>query len=604
MAKKKTTEAPAEGVKEKIESFRSRVEGYVTRGYTCLGTSVADVKEVELSGKDSMRTAMAKETSEFPGGKNAHHTFSMFDGKQSNPVPVDGAGTDGFGYIPWGPKNDLPNKIYNLGASLPYTAAALRFLTDLTAGHGPVLMYKWPRYAGGTLTEELVPFEHAGVLIQNRLRELRNKLKEEEAQKQETQDGEEESSSSPASGSIIHWNQALQLGEEPMGESPVPPKEEEVEPEIGSLEYEIKELEADYKEWKRSWEEIDEFIKNNNLTLHFLKCTMDYVHMDMYFPTVGFNVGNSGKWDAKIKYVGHIPVVCARMEQMDSNLRSNYVYYSEKWRQDATAELQGRAVVAYPAVMNETMVNGWKKIVDSNQRTRVKDRPTTVACPIRYPSMQNPYYSRPAWWSIFPSMVYQYASTLVVDKAIARQNSTMWSKIIFIDQQYLEQVFLLMNAETPEEQQKVRNDIYNRVNRLLQQKENNGKTLLMDKYLGPDGKTVQYSIDIVDVPQPSSGAETKDELEEISSIIFFAFGVHPALIGAVPGKSGSSGGTYQRELTLIKQNLLAPTRSLYLKFLQNIHTFNKWDKHGVWKISDLVLTTLDRSKTGTEETVN
>ena len=126
----------------------------------------------------------------------------------------------------------------------------------------------------------------------------------------------------------------------------------------------------------------------------------------------------------------------------------------------------------------------------------------------------------------------------------------------------------------------------------------------MDKYLGPDGKTVQYSIEIVDVPQPSSGAETKDELEEISSIIFFAFGVHPALIGAVPGKSGSSGGTYQRELTLIKQNLLDPTRSLYLKFLQNIHTFNKWDKHGVWKICDLVLTTLDRSKTGTEEAVN
>jgi hypothetical protein len=219
--------------------------------------------------------------------------------------------------------------------------------------------------------------------------------------------------------------------------------------------------------------------------------------------------------------------------------------------------------------------------------------------------MQNPYYPRPAWWSIFPSMVYEYARTLIVDKAIARNNATMWSKIIFIDQEYLSRIFDMQGAETPEEQEKIRNDIYHRVNTLLQRKENNGKTLLMDKYLGPDGKTVQYSIEIVDVPQPSSGAETKDELEEISSIIFFAFGVHPALIGATPGKSGSTGGTFQRELMLIKQNLLDPARSLYLKFLQNIYAFNGWDSdHAVWKVSDLVLTTLDRSKTGTEEVTN
>jgi hypothetical protein len=56
---------------------------------------------------------------------------------------------------------------------------------------------------------------------------------------------------------------------------------------------------------------------------------------------------------------------------------------------------------------------------------------------------------------------------------------------------------------------------------------------------------------------------------------------------------------------LIKQNLLDPARSLYLKFLQNIYAFNGWDSdHAVWKVSDLVLTTLDRSKTGTEEVTN
>lgn len=592
MAKNKSSKAPENGASQRIESFRSEVKDRVDRGYTCLGISLPQVTDIALGSQDEKRCALAGENSRMPGGKAAHLSFGMFDNKQSNPMPVENAGTPGFGYIPWGPNNDLPNMIYNLASRLPYTEAALKFLVELTVGHGPKLMYRWARYAGGTVKEEFVPYEHAGVLIRSRMRELKSQLEQREAAMSV---GEEGSGESAQASSTLAWEDALcPKPEQPKGNP---------EDEPGTLEFEIRELKRFYGEWERTLPEYKEFIENNNLTLHFLECMTDYWHMDLYIPTVGFTIGRSDGWNPKIKYVDRVADVCGRLEQMDSQLRINYVYYSEAWRKDATAELSARDIVAYPAVQNKTMLGGWRGIVARNQRTRVKNRPSWVACPIRYPS-PNPYYPRPSWWSIFSSMVYDYASNLVVDKAIARQNATMWSKIIFIDQEYLARIFDLQGAETPEEQEKIRNDIYARVNRLLQRKENNGKTLLMDKYLGSDGKTVQYSIEIVDVPQPASGAETKDELEEISSIIFFAFGVHPALIGAVPGKSGSTGGTYQRELILIKQNLLDPARSLYLKFLQNIAAFNKWDPNAVWKISDLVLTTLDRSKTGTEETTN
>lgn len=593
----KNTKASEGGSRQKIADFQKEVEKKVGGGYACLGLSMPHVTDIPLGAKEDKRSALAGSNSEFPGGKSAHRSFGMFDSKQSNPIPVEHAGTPGFGYIPWGPQNDLPNQIYNLAANLPYTAAAVKFLVDLTVGHGPKLMYKASRYAGGTVSEEMIPYEHAGTFILGRLRDLKKQLEERDASKPKDEEGGGESSQQSATTQIrtIEWEDVV---------NPKPCVEEEhPEDEPGTLEFEIKQLKKDYEEWERTMPEYEQFIEDNNLTLHFLECMTDYWHMDMYLPTVGFTVGRSNGWNPKIKYVDRVPDVCGRLEQMDSNLRINHVYYSERWRKDATAELDAREIVAYPAVQNKTMLGGWKNIVARNQRTRIKDRPTWVACPIRYPS-PNPYYPRAAWWSIFSSMVYNYANTLVIDKAIARQNSTMWSKIIFIDQDYLARIFDLQGAETPEEQEKIRNDIYNRVNNLLQQKENNGKTLLMDKYMGPDGKTVQYSIEIVDVPQPASGAETKDELEEISSIIFFAFGVHPALIGAVPGKSGSTGGTYQRELILIKQNLLDPARSLYLKFLQNIASFNGWNKHAVWKISDLVLTTLDRSKTGTEEVTN
>ena len=591
MARKTTIGGPSGGVAGKIAEFKKTVEDKISGGYTCLGMSLPAVSELSLGSQDDRRSALATAGSQYPGGKSAHRSFGMFDSKQSNPSPVEGAGTKGFGYIPWGPNNDLPNQIYNLAAGLPYTSAAIRFLIDLTVGRGPKLMYRWGRYAGGTVEEELVPYEHAGVLLRNRIRELTNQLK--------GQQGKEEGNaqSSSQQSSTISWEDAVNPAPAGKGGNP--------EDEPGTLEYEIRKLKEDYAEWERVMVEHKRFISENNLTLHFLECMTDYMHMDIYIPTVGFEIGTSGSWNPKIRAVDRVPDVCGRLEQMDSRLRVNYVYYSEKWRNDTTSELGARDIVAYPAVQNKTMLNGWKNIVERNQRTRVKERPSWVACPIKYPSMQNPYYPRPAWWSIFPSMVYDYASNLVLDKAIARQNATMWSKIIFIDQEYLSRIFDLQGADTPEKQEKIRNDLYHRVNTLLQSKENHGKTLLMDKYIGPDGKTVQYSIEIVDVPQPSSGADTKDELEEISSIIFFAHGVHPALIGAVPGKSGSTGGTFQRELMLIKQNLLDPARSLYLKFLQNIYAFNGWDSdHAQWKITDLVLTTLDRSKTGTEEVTN
>lgn len=592
----KNTKASEGGSRQKIANFQKEVEKKVSGGYACLGLSMPQVTDIPLGAKEDKRSALAGSNSELPGGKSAHRSFGMFDSKQSNPIPVEHAGTPGFGYIPWGPQNDLPNQIYNLAANLPYTAAAVKFLVDLTVGRGPKLMYKAARYAGGTVNEEMVPYEHADTFILGRLRDLKKQLEERDAaQPKEEGGGENSQQLATMQVRTIDWEDTV---------NPKPCVEEEnPEDEPGTIEFEIKQLKKDYEEWERTMPEYEQFKEDNNLTLHFLECMTDYWHMDMYLPTVGFTVGRSNGWTPKIKYVDRVPDVCGRLEQMDSNLRINHVYYSERWRKDATAELDAREIVAYPAVQNKTMLGGWKNIVARNQRTRLKDRPAWVACPIRYPS-PNPYYPRAAWWSIFSSMVYNYANTLVIDKAIARQNAVMWRYLIFVDQDYIARICDLRGAVEPEDIEKVRNDIYNRANNLLQQKENNGKTLMMDKYVGPDGKTVQYSIEIVEVPQPASGAETKDELEEISSIIFFAFGVHPALIGAVPGKSGSTGGTYQRELILIKQNLLDPARSLYLKFLQNIASFNGWDKHAVWKISDLVLTTLDRSKTGTEEVTN
>lgn len=581
------------GVQREIDEFRNKVEKLKSKGFVALGNCTLDAGSADAYERECI--SLSQRNAQIIGGAVAKASFGMFDGKQSNPMPVSGAGTEGLGYIPWGPDNQLPNVIFNNSENLPYTAAALKYVADLTVGLGPKLMYSFARYAGGTVTSESIPYEHAGEYLLNRIREIKNKIAERDAnQKQDSdQSKAEEGRGEP---STITWGEAL-FPSESVGE--IKPEDEP-----GTLEFEVKRLKEDYKVWKRDSAEIDKFIEENNLGLHYMKCMQDDVHMDIYFPTIGLSIGRpSEPWNPKIVRIGHLPDVCSRLEQMDSDYRINYVYYSERWRQDATAELEAKDIVAYPALSSENMLRDLRAVIEKNKNKRIlKNRPTWLACPIYYPSMLKPYYPQPAWWSIFPSGVFEYSSTLITDKTIERRNATMFSKIIFINQEYLEKLFDLMGDTTLDEMRKRKMEIYSSVNEFLKNRANNGKNLCLDSFMGPDGKTMQHSVEIVDVPRPSSGADTKNELEEISSIIFFAIGVHPALIGAVPGKSGSSGGTYQRELQLLKQNQLAPRQHAYLKWLQSIHSFNGWDKHGVWTITQQVLTTLDRSKTGTEET--
>lgn len=259
-------------------------------------------------------------------------------------------------------------------------------------------------------------------------------------------------------------------------------------------------------------------------------------------------------------------------------------------------------VVAYPTLMPENMLTELRRQVEKSKNRPPKKRTTWFCCPSYYPSMLKPYYPQPAWWSIFPSMTYDYATTLITDKAMARQNATMWGKMIFINNEYLRAMFDEMGADTTEAKQAVRDSIYKKVNEFLQRRENNGKTICLDSFVGPDGKTMQHAVEIVDVPQLTNSRDLKEELSEISSVVFFAIGVHPSLIGSTPGNSGSTGGTYMRELQLLKQNQLSTRQRIYLRFLKNIYTFNKWDKHGEIVIRQQTFTTLDRSATGTEET--
>lgn len=561
-------------LRKDVDNFHKRVGSLTRRGYSVL--MPPGVTEIE---SNSAKKELSSRNGCAIGGASISANFGIFDDVRATPVSVSGCGTKGKGYIPYGPNNSLPNVIFSNVASLPYTAAAIKYITDLTVGYGPAFMYPVSRYVNGTVKTDLIPYSDAGLMLRNRIREVREQLVEE---KKQTGDGAVPDSS-------IRWEDAIGgAGKK--------------DPEPGTLDYELNLLLKDYAEWERTNSELTAFIENNNLQLHYLKCMMDASHMDIFFPTVGLSIGRVGEeWDPKIVRIGHIPTLCARMEEMDERMRINYVYYSEDWRTKPGEIPLGSAITAYPSLMPETMLAGLRSSVAKHRKSAVRRRPTWFCCPSYYPSMMKPYYPQPAWWSIFPSKVYEYATTLITDKAVERQNATMWGKMIFINNEYLHAMFDEQEADTLEKKEAVRNRIYASVNSLLQRRENNGKTICLDMFVGPDGKTMQKAVEIVDVPQMTNSTETKNLLEEVSSVIFFACAVHPALIGAVPGKSGSSGGTFQRELHLLKQSQMSPIQQLYIQYINFIRDFNHWDKKCKCVIQMPVLTTLDRNNTGIED---
>lgn len=473
-----------------------------------------------------------------------------FDERDNTVVAVNDSDGNpmGLGYVKWGPGNSTPSVIPPLAMSSPYTSSPLRYLADLTAGLGPKLMY---HFADGTMVE----FKNAGDLLKG--------------------DGE----------AYRAWQRTW------MGYK--------VEHDLGNGN-----IIDDHVPGAK------EFLEENNLNLHLAQCEQDDVMLDIYFPTIGFhNKGYRRIWKPVINRVGFLPAHSMRLEKMDNNRFIHHCYLSDQWRTlgigaRTVKEPESMKITMYQAAMPQNLLHELRYIVESNQKKSANSRPMWVVCPTFYPSGQKPYYPQPAWWSVFSSKAFDFASTILYDKYKARDNSTSWGKIIYISLDYLDMIFSEDGIKgDKEKQQEYVDELDQRVENFLQQRENNGKMMRQWMWEGKDGKE-HKNIEIVDVAETVKDAiqASKDELELATSPIFLALGIDPRLVG-VPMVKSSNGGTAVRELHLLKQQQLNVKQRLYLNFLNSVARFNNWDDHAEFHIIQQTLTTLDNSKTGTVETI-
>lgn len=502
-----------------------------------------------------------------------------------NKAKPEGVGTPGLGFMEWGLGNRLPNLVYLLSKMSPFPAAGVDFVKKILVGRGPSPKYHYTQYVGGNITEKSISYASAGTLLRGQIADL--KAKEKQMSESENQTSRSVNQSSESN------NQFSQLANNSESED----------------SEEMKSLKAALKEWKRTNEEMQAFVDNNDIHKTYLEMAGDMSLMSQCFCELQLNqrqLDENGRpvptsqWNPKIVGIKPRSVFTTRLERMDSQYRINYAYMSNQWL-DSTQTLSetDRRIAAVPYLAADTAVSDLNRHVREARQQRVsrKNRPTRFIMSPR--DFGGPYYADALWHSIFAGSIFEYAFTIVDDRLTRKRNSNIIGRVIYIHQEYLKQLYTQQGENKSKTMAQIQQEVFTDINRWLSNPDNAGQALISAVFTGLDGKEHKaWEIVEIETKANSQAQAEKTELQEISSIIFFAMGLDSKLIGNTPGDATSSGGTDLRERFLVKQIQFAPLQQLMLRPLEVISKFNGWDPHLVWQIDREVLTTLDNSKTG------
>lgn len=495
-----------------------------------------------------------------------------------NKAKPQGVGTPDLGFMEWGLGNRLPNLVYLLSKMSPFPAAGVDFVKKILVGRGPSPKYHYTQYVGGNITEKSIPYPSAGTLLRGQIADL--KAKEGQSSKSENEFTQSA-------------NRFLNLANNSENED----------------SEEMKSLKAALEEWKRTNEELQAFIESNDLHKTYLEMAGDMALMSQCFCELQLNqrqLDSEGRpvptsqWNPKIVGIKPRSVFTTRLERMDSQYRINYAYLSNQWL-DSTQTLTetDRRIAAVPYLAADTAVADLNRHVREARQQRVsrKNRPTRFIMSPR--DFGGPYYADAMWHSIFAGSIFEYAFTIIDDRLTRKRNSNIIGRVIYIHQEYLKQLYTQQGENKSKTMAQIQQEVFTDINRWLSNPDNAGQALISAVFTGLDGKEHKaWEIVEIETKANSQAQAEKTELQEISSIIFFAMGLDSKLIGNTPGDATSSGGTDLRERFLVKQIQFAPLQQLMLRPLEVISRFNEWDSHLVWQIDREVLTTLDNSKTG------
>ena len=240
---------------------------------------------------------------------------------------------------------------------------------------------------------------------------------------------------------------------------------------------------------------------------------------------------------------------------------------------------------------------GMKRKPTADRKFAILSRMATPGCQV-YPV---PYYSsifRDAWFDIY--------RLIGIGKRYMIKNTSAPRVQIEVHDDYWDNVCdnegIAEEAKRKARKEQEKQNIIDFVTGI----ENAGKAMISGYYIDPNGKENRMvRIIPLNDANKKEGGNWSDDMSEASNALCFAFGIHPNLVGATPGKSQmNNSGSDKRELFTLKQALEKPCHDVMTKPYHVILHYNQWHNRATVDVPMIMLTTLDEKRDAKKVTTN
>lgn len=346
-------------------------------------------------------------------------------------------------------------------------------------------------------------------------------------------------------------------------------------------------------------EEINAFFEDNDINGFFLEQLTDMNYFFNSFVEIILNQDTPEK--RKIIEIDSKEAAFSRWTEMDEDGNILFHLYYHKWDEQVDSE----KVIVTDALSRKRPILDIKRKIGREPYGDMKvkdDKVYRYIIPTNFPTPGRFYYQKPYWFSIIESGWYDFAVAIPEFKKYIIQNGMTIKYMIYIDDDYFPDIFRREGINGDEAQKARIKKEYTDLQKYVTGIANTGKSMIsFTKTIPGDKSNKLYRIEIKAIENPFKGGEYLEDSAEVSNMIAYSLGVHPSLIGAVPGGSkGGFSGTDKRELFIIKQALLKPFIDRLLRPLYLVKAVNKWPDDIHFTVPQVTLTTLDKNKTGSE----
>lgn len=350
--------------------------------------------------------------------------------------------------------------------------------------------------------------------------------------------------------------------------------------------------------------EIRRFCLRNSLHELYLEQATD---MKFFFTTITKLV--LSRDHSKIVQVRHREMCFCRFAKKGDGEQFSHVLYGD-FRHSAPdpSRIEAIPMLDFYDPLGDLLVRMGKEPDPRTGKKRTppadgRDCEFAVVCRMATPGRN--VYSRPYFFSAFRDAWFDIYELIGIGKRFMIQNTSAPRLQIEVHDDYWD-IVCDNEGITGEAERKARikQEKQNIVDFVCGPK-NAGKALISGYYVDPSGKEHQM-VRVVRLDQgKKEGGDWSDDMQEAANTLCFAFGVHPNLIGATPGKSQmNNSGSDKRELFTMKQALEKPFHDVMMKPYHVVLHYNAWSETVTVDVPMLMLTTLDENTDAKQVTSN